>query len=277
MNGDGMGASILNRRAFSLAAIALAGVSASRTYATNWCPTPSDYVVSCNNCTREITCVSNNTSILISGTNVTIDGQGLSMGNSPSTGITVTKPGAVIKNYEVYQPHGNGIHFKSNVAGGQNYTFKLENVEVWLATGDGVVNESNSPLQITGGTMAYNTGSGIVSKGLGSASYTSLESNLSMNNGYAGFHDVVGNNWANNSSMNGNRYGVISYGSGVDFYNNNVSGNTSHGMYVISGSGYLLSNTGNGNGGYDCKDISSGGLLHSGNSWGTWTGSSCAP
>src|SRR6187402_1639120 len=66
-----------------------AGLLAQQGHASNWCPTSTNYQITCSNCSRELTCDVNGITIEILGNNVTLDGKGYSINNAPGNGVTV--------------------------------------------------------------------------------------------------------------------------------------------------------------------------------------------
>lgn len=80
---------------------AASGILAPSAFAVGWCPNSWDYIITCDYCSRELTCDVSNTTIWINGTGVTLDGQGHTISYSPDTGVKVFKGNAAIRNVNI--------------------------------------------------------------------------------------------------------------------------------------------------------------------------------
>jgi hypothetical protein len=104
--------------------------------ADNWCPTSTDYTISCSNCTKTLTCGRYYGPILITGSNVTLDGNGYGVYFSSGNGVKVTGANASISNLTVWESASQGIFFAHSAYNDNGYVYNVnsENSVSWGLT-----------------------------------------------------------------------------------------------------------------------------------------------
>jgi len=258
---------------------ATAGLLALDAHASNWCPTSTDYQITCSNCSRELTCDTYGISIEILGNNVTLEGQGYSIYNAPYNGITVSPSSgaadATIKHLNIYDAGGTGIVFSGGVSSNWAY---VEKVFVSGSAGDGIQNGSWSPLEIDS-SWTYDNAYGVSGSYASSTAYTDFLHSSSQGNSFGGYYSgSSAGSWIRNSYFwNNGSIGLdISYAQNLWVDNNGFSSSTGTGLSVTYGDGTsITNNSGNGNSNYDCIVTNSSGTSASGNSWNSYSGSGC--
>lgn len=261
--------------------IVAGGFLAPQADATSWCPNSSDYMITCSNCRRELTCDVYNTSIEIYGSNVTLDGQGHTIYDSPGPGITVYGSPDSIQNVDVYYAGSGqvqaqpGIVFTEQDATYQNLSH-VQYVEVYSATGDGIVNQSTDPVEISGSYTTWGGNIGVLADG-SSGAYTDFLNSISWGNYGSGYYTEKPGSYIIGSNLSNNATGLFSIADWLLIADNEFEGNT-YGL-LMGGGDYdqVTGNTGTTNSSVDCYESGLTNLTHYSNTWTTYSGSSCVP
>jgi parallel beta-helix repeat protein len=251
---------------------------ASNAYAVGWCPTSTDYKITCNQCSRELTCDVNGVSMIwIVGSGVTLDGKSHYI-NYPSTGIYVTGSYETIRYVNIESPSNEGIFMASSSADGSN-SF-LDHIYVHAAGTYGIRSGSSNSTTINASSVLNSAINGVATNGLG---YTDIRNTIVQSSGSIGAYYLSGNNpfIYNNQFVNNGYAGLYLQNlSGAVISTNVISGNYD-GLDLETGvtNASLKSNWGRYDAGTDCTDGTAGGVTyHSGNTWGTtWGGPGCNP
>lgn len=261
---------------------AASGMLAPRAFAVAWCPDVRDYVISCNNCSREITCDVSHASIWIYGSGVTLDGQGHTFDDAPGPGVRVYYPGATIKNLNITNAgqgysvsDGHGIHFIGSGSGAWSY---VDNVYIYHSTGHGIYNVGGSSVQVQNSSINSNGGSGVVAGGA-SGVYTDIYSTGAQLNTASGYvtvtpYSYIIGNWFYTNGSYGSYAASLP---GLLIQNNQYYSNYRGLVLVSTTSPTVQNNSGGSNYANDCFDYGSTSGTHSGNTWGTASGTNCTP
>jgi hypothetical protein len=246
-------------------------------HATGWCPTSTDYQITCSNCSRQLTCDLNGIGIEIHGVNDTLDGQNHSISNAPYDGILVANysgaSNAIIQNLNIYDPAESGIRY---YAGSSSYDWGyVDNVYVSGAYFSAMENQTYNPLQISN-SWAYNSQNGVVASPNQYTDFLTSSAQGNSSDGYlAGGHGgsfIWGDYFWNNGGSGANVSGSPNtWVDGTTFSSNNGTGLT---VYSSDGT-YITNSTGNLSVGYDCVVSNSNYTYASGNSWGSYSGLGC--
>lgn len=235
----------LRKLSWSALTAAAAGLWAPQAHATAYCPSGNSATINCNNCSYELTCDLNNFTLWIYGTNVTLDGQGHTIYNSPGVAVTLSTPGgATVKNLNVQ--YSGDAAFQTYNSGASGYTFSyLQNVTSYAATTDGVFHAAPFPLETSGAWFAYSGYDGVLATSTRYADFLSSTAYGSSHEGYDGRSPgsyVVGNSTGGNSGA-----GIYAQTTNLLISNNTIYNNSDVGLDLGYGSGHYL----NGNNGYD--------------------------
>jgi hypothetical protein len=260
---------------------AVAGLLAPQAHATSWCPSSTDYTITCTNCSRELTCDVYNTSIEIYGSNVTLDGQGHTIYYSPGPGITAYNSPATIQNVDVYYAGSGqsqsqpGILFTKQDAPYQLLSY-VQYCEVYSATGDGIVNQSNGPVEISGSYTTWGGNIGVLADG-SSGAYTDFLHSITWGNYGSGYYTEKPNSYIIGSTLSSNATGLFANADWLKIDSNGFEDNT-YGLLMAGGNhDQVTNNSGSTNSSVDCYDNGVTNLTHYSNSWANWSGSGCVP
>jgi hypothetical protein len=254
-----------------------AGLLAQQGHASNWCPTSTDYQITCSNCSRELTCDVNGISIEILGNNVTLDGQGYSISNAPDRGVLVWSSSgaadATVKNLSIWDPAWNGIEFSGGVSSNWGY---VNNVYVSGSPVGGIDHPSWNPIEISDSYSYYNQ-DGVIGSYASSAAYTDLLRTSVQGNSYDGYYSGGSNSsWVRDNYFwyNGGASVNVSYAQYLWVDGNSLT-TSGTGLNIYSSDGTTITdNYGGANTTYDCVHDGSS-TSASGNTWGTYSGSGC--
>jgi hypothetical protein len=277
--------------AWSGAVAAAAFLMAPQAHATAWCPTPSDNVIRCNSCFRELTCDVNGFTIYITGNLVTLDGKSHWSNYAPGSALEVSGVGNTVKYFYVQNPGMFGLT-SSAPYDGSSYTV-FDHVYVYGA-GHGIVNRGPSPVTVNNSTVTYSRITGVdgwpaTAAGVPPSHNTDIRSSTLNHSGWDGYFGEAGPNcWLTNSTFayNGGdgAFSDANWGAqiiGNTFYGNGTNpSNQGSGLHVSNIKGVVRNNYGRSNYFKDCYQDSyswPGGVYHSGNDWGTSQGPDCSP
>lgn len=261
---------------------AASGILAPSVLAAGWCPTVRDYNITCNYCAVELTCNVDNVSIWITGSNVTFDGRGYSITNSPEQGIRVGGAAATIKNVYISgagvatgSTYGHGIHFVYPTTSPFTVS-NVENVNITESRHIGIYNQSGSAVSIRRSTIYRNGSHGVYGAG---NRYTDFYNSQSNTNTGTGMVTNVNSSYAYDNGFSGNtQYGQIATGvSGLILRRNNYTSNYRGLVLSNTKAPNLLNNSGGWNTVNDCFDVGSTNGSHSGNVWQLASGTNCTP
>ena len=253
-----------------------AGLLAQQGHASNWCPTSTDYQITCSNCSRELTCDVLGISIEILGNNVTLDGQGHYIDYAPYNAVTVwnSNGGAesTVKNLSIWEPGGAGVEFSGGVSSNFGY---VENVYTSGSTGAGFHHGSWNPLEISGSWTYYN-GYGVIGSYASNSAYTDFLSSSAQGNSEGYFPASSPGSWVRDSYFWNNDIGVNAYyATSVLVDNNSFSSSSGTGLSVSNSTNIgVTNNSGSGNSVYDCVADPADTYAY-GNSWGSYSGAGC--
>lgn len=246
------------------------GAFAATVNADNWCPTSTNFTITCSNCTKTLTCDYAG-GIKITGSNVVLDGNGKALSGSSTHGIEVAGNGAYISNVEILWPVGHGIYYTNS---GGTWT-GVSNVDVYGADGDGLRTGVSHNMTISGSSFIESLGSGIFSDPNGS-NYTDVNYSAMSQNMDDGLYSIQAyyqwhayNAYADNDAEGARE----SQGEKGIYRNSAFDNNGDHGLVLDQLAGLepleIKDNTGYSNTNYDCYVSSVNGLVVSNNDWGT--------
>lgn len=260
---------------------AASGIMAPSALAVGWCPSASDFTISCHSCSRELTCNVRNISLYITGHNVRLDGRGYSISNSPGPGIKVSGPESNLSNINIYDAgqgtsttEGHGIFYTPFSAGGA--VSKVYSAYIYHSKTHGIYNTSKGALEVHNSHLVDNGGSGFL--GAGTDIWNDVYNTSSTANDAHGFTLLTGWSYAKGSSFNQNAaYGMYAYGAleGLQINRNYFYSN--HRGLFLSGvrAPEVTYNSGSNNVAIDCYDANSSTGTHHWNNWGTYYGPNC--
>lgn len=261
---------------------AACGILAPRAHALGWCPTASDYMITCSGCTRELICDPSNVSIFISGSDVTLNGMGHTLWYPPNAGIKVFKPGAIIKSITIRNAggsvpewaaaEGSGIYIIGSTLGTRA---QVENVIVDRSRGHGLWNASVNSVKITDGHFSNNGLHGVYGAG---SKYTELWQSSATGNTNHGYVTTASGSWVINSILERNKtYGMYSNGLSDLIIQGNRFSYNHRGLFLANAiAPRVYNNYGIGNTAIDCYDSGSTNGNPSGNTWASNYGINCS-
>lgn len=246
--------------------------------ASNWCPTSTDYQITCSNCSRELTCDLNGIGIEILGENVTLDGQSHSITDAPYDAVLVANysggsANATVKNLYIYDPEETGVRYYT---GSDSWNVgHVDNVYSSGAYFSAFDHQTYSPLEIKN-SWAYYSLNGVTGS---TYRYTDFISSSAAGNSYDGYRGRAPVSYVRYSYFWYNYGGSgadISYATSNWVDNNTFSSNNGTGLNVYSADyTSITNNSGSLSVGYDCVVASSASTSASGNNWGTYSGTGC--
>jgi parallel beta-helix repeat protein len=267
----------MKRSAWFGVAAATAFSLAPQAHATPWCPSAATNVISCSNCSRELTCDVNAFGLVITGNNVVLDGMGRSIYWPPQTGIQVSGIGTRIKNIKVFGAGENAITFNSGTS--SSTASYVENVYLDGMNEAGIANWTTQPLMIYNSQIYYAGDDGVradyISKinVVNSTIYGSAKLGIFT---YRSTSSLISGNTINNSGHSGM---LVNQSSSITVENNSFNGNTVLGLWLSNANGTFRYNNGSGNGSYDCRDNHTAGIsvVGYGNNFPIRLGTGCSP
>jgi parallel beta-helix repeat protein len=267
----------MKRSAWFGVAAAAAFSLAPQAHATPWCPSAATNVISCSNCSRELTCDVNAFGLVITGNNVVLDGMGRSIYWSPQNSIEVTGIGTRIKNIKIFGAGDNAIRFISATSSAT--ASYVENVYINSSNTDGIENRSPQTLNIYNSQIYYGGRDGVYSDRIGK---TNVINSTIYGAGRMGLftYDGVGSLISGNTITNAWYGGILAtYSSGLLIENNTLNSNAIVGLWLDNASGTFRYNRGSGNGHWDCLDQHQAGVsvVGYGNNFPIRVGTGCSP
>ena len=257
---------------------------APEAHAIGLCPKTNEYIViSCNNCSRELTCDGDGATIYITGNYVTLDGKGRFLRRAPATAITVSGYASIIKNVNLDNPGNHGLLISNDPYTGLSHW--IDHVEMWNPAQVGYYIVSANPV-----TLSYCkvTGAGNTSFVLRGAKNVDVKNCVSTSTKGNGAYSNSNNSFILNSTFSGGSANGFQAeaAKGLVFSGNHFDNNSYLGLTMYNVSASVKSNFGSGNRnlgggvrGNDCYETHDTPQSFStgGNAWGLWQGTGCTP
>lgn len=264
----------------SLAMMAsVSAILAPEARAQNYCFSPGIHVISCSNCTVKLTCSLNNTSLVFTGSYVTFDADLYHISDSPDAAITATNTNVRVKNAVIWRPglatsSSNGHGIKFTYSGPNQSIHGVENVIIYDAKINGILNSGNSQLNVSYTTVTNSRLHGVYSNGITNMYETYMAENKGT--GFVANYSYSGS--TKGRFLYNSQYGMFSSGTGYINSTYNLFWGGYRGL-VLTGVDHptVVDNIGEGATVYDCFDYNSNPGTHSGNRWQKAYGRNCLP
>ncbi len=246
-------------------------------HASGWCPTATDYQITCSSCSRELTCDVNNLGIDILGNGVTLDGKNYWINYAPYNAVNVQGYATTIKNLNTYEPYYASIQFNSSSTSGVAYVVDHVHLHAGIGGEYGVFNQSGDEVAISNSDIDNATQAGVLSNTSKPTDFTYSYAAYNLDGWWA---SLSGNNSMiiNSSLLANNNIGIFANNvTGLVISGNTINDNGGVGLSMNNVGGSVKNNHGVRSGSWDCYESHSGTLniSHSGNSWGAYSGAGC--
>ena len=263
----------------TFAAAAFAALSlAPAAHAVGWCPTPADNKITCSRCSRELTCDVNGFTLYIVGDGVTLDGKNHWLTYSSNDGIKVQGFAATIRYVNIQNPFGEGIRLEATTWDGSTPT-SIDHVYITGAGRNGIISGGVNSTSISYSSVYYSNWSGIHATGPRNTDLRRTTSNHANSTGYLALGGQGNNSMILNSVFSQNSFGGLDAHSvsGMVISNDTLYQNGDWGLTLQNASGTVKNNYGRNNYQWDCHEYHDVpvSLSHSGNNWGSYSGSGC--
>jgi hypothetical protein len=244
--------------------------------ATAWCPKESDNVISCSNCSKELSCDVWGYSLVITGNNVNLDGKGRYSYYAPANGVDIYGYGSAVKNLHVDHAGKHGVAIQGVAVTG--VADLIDHVWVTYPGQVGIYINSTNPAAVTYSQVLNAGNVGASASGPSKADFNHCAISNSANvglmeasGGSSLLTNVISGNLLHGAQIDGATKMVIS--------GNHFDGNQGLGLYMNNSGGSVKYNSGNNNKYYDCYEAHDrpATFITGGNSWGTHSGVGCQP